>query len=49
MLLTAETVQIADETIVDAALTAYEELSEAAQVKLTEENDLLDSLLVKIG
>ena len=46
--LTVDTVKIADKEDVEAALDAYEILSEAVQGKLAEEKSLLDNLLIKI-
>jgi hypothetical protein len=45
---TADIVTPADESAVDAALAAYEDLSEAAQALLTAQKDLLDDLKTKI-
>ena len=46
---TVGTIVIANKAAVNAALAAYEQLSELAKGKLENEKDLLDSLLVKIG
>jgi hypothetical protein len=46
---TTDTVTVDDETAVDAALAAYEDLSEGARELLTEEKTKLDSLKVKIA
>jgi uncharacterized repeat protein (TIGR02543 family) len=48
LLKTVETVAIADESGVDAALTAYNALSPAAQALVSDEKDLLDTLKTKI-
>lgn len=47
--LKVDTVEIGNEGIIDVALIAYGGLSEAAQVKITEEKSLLDTLKIKIG
>lgn len=47
--LTAETVKIQDETLVQAALADFADLNAAAQAELTEEKSLLDALAGKIA
>lgn len=47
--LTAETVKIQDETLVQAALADFADLNAAAQAELTEEKSLLDALSGKIA
>ncbi|MDD2302760.1 MAG: dockerin type I domain-containing protein, partial [Eubacteriales bacterium] len=46
--LTVGTVRVADETLVNAALSAYDALTAEAKAKLTAEKTLLDSLVVQI-
>ncbi|MFO7969692.1 MAG: hypothetical protein R6U15_06270 [Candidatus Izemoplasmatales bacterium] len=47
--LTVGTVDISDKAIVEAALTDYALLSEAAKIELTSEKTLLDNLLLEIN
>ena len=44
-----DTIEISDKDAVEAALTAYDNLPERTQMKLTEEKTLLDGLLAKIS